>query len=344
MFFARCRKIFVIFLFLSLCVSFIAGEGASEQIHFGDLPREEAEETAGTPLPERVEQDPTPEGSPAAVDFIKAHGNFKTKAERPAPTFELSSYYLPGASLDGPEGRFDELNYQAEALLALPLTRDNFLLLGGQSAVRDYKFDNRSGLDDERLYNFSLRLGAGYFFSEDFLLQFCLEPSIYSDLGGPPYSDDWKLWYSSGIAVYRASEDFFWKLGFKITDGVDWGIIPLGGFAWSFAHNWKLDVLAPLLIDLSYQPTESWDLHTAIELDVEEYTIRQSSEGEEFRQKNIKIQDLRWYLGSVRKFDHGISAFWRYGVAFGGNYDWGSRYENSMDPALFIQGGLGWSF
>ncbi|GAH12431.1 unnamed protein product, partial [marine sediment metagenome] len=62
------------------------------------------------------------------------------------------------------------------------------------------------------------------------------------------------------------------------------------------------------------------------------------------RERNVRIQDIRWYFGSIRNFGCGFSAFWRYGVAMGGDYDWGENYDNSMDPSFFMRGGIGWSF
>lgn len=298
-----------------------------------------ADETVQTELVEHEEK----EGFLAVDSFLKAHGEFVSKAKRFTPLVELSTYYIPDAELESSEAEFDLFSYNLDALIPLPVGRDTFLLAGGHAGVRDYKVNTQSGFDDDRLYNMGFRFGGGHFVNDDLAIQGYWQPSIYSDFGGSPYSDDWKLWYGAGLAVYRTKENVFWKGGLVLTDALNTGVIPLFGVSWVFRPNWRLDILAPRLFEVSYQPNEEWDFQTGVRVDVEKYAIRQSRSGGELR-RNVKVQDIRWYLGSIKKFSYGFSAFWRYGIAVRGKYDWGDEFVGRMEPSFFIRGGIGWNF
>jgi hypothetical protein len=276
-------------------------------------------------------------------EFLAAHGDFGRTAKRLTPDIELSSYYIPEAEFDGDDEVVDIFRYELDALIPLPVTRDSFLLFGGHAGTRALKIDSDSGFEDENLYNIGLRLGGGTFVNDDLAIQGYWQPSIYSDLGGPPYSDDWKLWYGAGLAVYRQSDTFFWKGGFLLSDALNSGVIPLAGFSWLFSPGWRIDILAPRQFEVSHSWDQTWDLATGIRVDAEEYTIRQSNPRFE-RTEDIRLRDVRWYVGVLHKWDSGLSLFGRAGIAAGGKYDWHEHFEGDMESAPFVNLGIGWHF
>jgi hypothetical protein len=261
---------------------------------------------------------------------------------------EVSGLYMPTGELRGEPGHFELQHYKFEGLVPMPVSRDTFLLFGGHAGARIYDFSSHvEGADDDILYNAGLRLGAGRFVNDDFVLQGYWQPSLYSDLDGTLNSRDWKLWYGTGLAVYRARADLFLKGGFILTDSVDTGAVPAAGVSWLIAPGWRFDLLVPRNLELSYAPHASWNLHAGIEFETEEFHLRGPPE-EGKRERDVHVRDLRAYLGALYRLGRHASLFARVGSTIGAYYDWSTSgkpdYDGTLEPGIFFQAGAGWSF
>ena len=249
----------------------------------------------------------------ATKEFLAAHGDFAARAKRFGPLIEARLMYAPEIELDEDPGEFDLLQHNVEATLPIPLSRDEFAIVGGSWGARSYKFDAATGLDDETLYNASLRLGYGVYLNDDFVVQGYWEPSILSDFDGGPDGDDWFLWYGTGLAVYRVSDTFFWKGGLRLSDALNTTVLPIAGFSWLFAPEWRLDILAPRDFEVSYSPNEEWIFHGGLQVEAEKYHFRQDfADGAKTR--NAKIKDYRLFIGTIYRFAENWSCSLNTGV------------------------------
>lgn len=288
-----------------------------------------------------------PRDATARELFLEAHGDFLQKFRRFLPMIELSTLYMGKGSLNNESGEFQLLYYKLDALAPIPLNRDTFLVVGAHAGARDYDFKDVTGADDDVLYNAGLRLGVGHFFNDDLVAQAYWQPSLYSDLDGTLNSRDWKLWYGVALATYRVRDDLFLKAGVALTDAFDTGAVPVGGVSWLFHPEWRLDILLPRSAEVSWSPVRALSLQAGVEMEPEEFHIRfRTPQGE--GETDVHVRDLRAYLGALYRFTDNLSAFVKAGTPVGGKYEWrdgsGQKYDGRLEPAFFVQGGLGWSF
>jgi hypothetical protein len=201
---------------------------------------------------------------------------------------------------------------------------------------------------DETLYNAGLRLGAGHFFHDDLVGQFYWQPSLYSDLDGTLTSRDWKLWYGAALLTYRLESNLFLKGGVLVHDAADTGAIPLLGVSWIFHPAWRLDVLLPrTLLEVSWGPIRALSLQVGAEIEPEEFHVRYPTIAGE-AEADIHVQDIRAYVGALYRLTDNFSIFAKIGSTVAGHYEWrdrtGREYDGTLEPGLFIQGGLGVTF
>ena len=283
----------------------------------------------------------------ATAEFREAHGPFLRRAIADAP-IQLRTTWLPNAHVGGEPGEFDATDFELDAVLPLPLDRDSFLIMGALAGVRRVQFEGVQTVSDETLYRGGLRLGYGRFISDDLVVQGYWQPSLYSDLDGNLEGDDYKLWYGTALAVYRETDDLFWKLGFRLTDAIDTGAIPLAGISWHFKPGWQLEVLLPRNADVRYSPNKKWTISSGFLVSGDEYHIRgPASLGKP--EHNVHVQELAAVVRSEYRLTDNLSVDLKIGSTIAGQWDWSygggvPRYDGSLQPGLFLQWGLGWRF
>jgi hypothetical protein len=278
--------------------------------------------------------------------FLEAHGDFADKARRFIPMFELGALYMPEGEVRDEQGEFELRYYKFDGLAPIPVGRDTFLLVGALAAARDYDFEDVIGADDDILYSAALRLGAGYFFNDDLVGQAYWQPSLYSDLDGTLNSRDWRLWYGAALLTYRLQDDLFLKGGVLVTDVADTGALPLIGVSWIFLPAWRLDILIPRVLEVSWGPIRVLNVHVGLEIEPEEFHIRYKTPGGE-AQTDVHVQDIRAYIGAIYRITDNFSVFVKGGSTVGGYYDWrdaDGKYDGTLEPSLFVQAGFGLSF
>jgi hypothetical protein len=280
--------------------------------------------------------------------FLAAHGDFARAATRAQPMLQLAAGWVPEGEVRHEPGDFELQHYLFDATVPIPLGRDSFLVTGAHAGARRYEFSAAvPGASDEVLVNAGLRIGYGTFVDDDLVVQGYWQPSLYSDLDGTLNHRDWKLWYGAALAVKRMSPTWFWKAGLALTDAVDTGVIPVGGFAWLPAQRWRVDVLLPQYVQVSHDPHPAWTLHAGLELRSEEFHVR-SPVAQGRLERDIHVQDLRAVVGALHRLDEHASVFARIGSNVTGHYDWSYApepdYDGSLEPALFVEFGVGWSF
>jgi len=285
---------------------------------------------------------------PTAIEqFRGAHGEFARMAAADPPIWLAATYY-PDARIHNEPGDFNATEYLFDATVPLPVSRDDFAIVGAEVGVRRFNFDGVQTMEDETLYQFGIRLGYGRFLTDDLVVQAYWQPSIYSDLGGTLNSDDYRLWYGTGLMVWRRSEGFFWKAGVRLSDAKDTGVVPLGGLTWHFADSWRLDILAPRNAEVRYTPSERWSVTAGFRAQADEYHIRGPvSMGKP--EHDIHTHELTGHVALTLNPGANISTTFRVGSMLGGEYDWGygnglPKYDGWLSPSLFLQIELGYRF
>lgn len=281
----------------------------------------------------------------AIARFREAHGDFFETAVPFAP-IRVEARWVPDASVKGEPGEFDIEELTLDATVPLPISRDRFLVLGALAGTRNMPFRQTTQLADERLHRYGLRLGYGAFLDDDLVVQAYWQPSIYSDLDGALSSKDLRLDYGTGLAVWRAAEGLFWKVGLAGTDAVDTGVIPVGGVTWHFAEGWRLDALLPRNLGVSYTPAPEWILSAGLHLESDEYHIR-GPRALGKPEQDVHVQELTLELGVEHRFNPNLSLWARAGTTIAGNYDWSygvgpGDYDGMLERALTLELGVGW--
>jgi len=295
---------------------------------------------------QQPEQGTASESGTAKARFLAAHGDFAEKARRFTPMIELSALHLPEGKVHKEPGEFELTHYKLEALIPIPMGRDTFLLAGAHFGARNYDFSGVSGAEDDVLYSAGLRVGAGHFINDDFVIQAYWQPSLYSDLDESLNSEDWKLWYGAALATYRCRDNLFLKVGVLLTDAQDTGAIPLAGVCWTFHPQWRLDILLPRHAEVSWSLSRPLNLQVGLESESEEFHVRTGTP-QGTRETDVHVQDIRAYLGASYRFTDMLSTFAKVGSPVAGDYKWrdgGAKYDGTLELAFFAQMGLGLTF
>lgn len=255
---------------------------------------------------------------------------------------------MPNAQIGSEPGHFDMWEFELDATIPLPIDRDTFLIFGLETGMRDINFTNVQTVADETLYRIGPKLGYGKFLTEDFVVQAFWQPSIYSDFGGSLKSEDYRPEYGTALAVYRESKDLFWKVGFKITDAIDSGVIPLGGVMWHFEDQWMLDVLAPRHAQVRCRPDEKWTVSGGFRIRADEYHIRGPVSIGQPRH-DVHVQEILLQVSSEYRLTDNLSSELTVGTTIAGEWNWGygngqPKFDGTLDPGLFLQWALGWRF
>lgn len=306
--------------------------------------------TPGFAAPASAQPEPARDASSdagsATERFLRAHADFAENARRFTPMIELGLLHMPEGEVHKEPGEFDLTYTKLDALLPIPLDRDTFLLAGAFFGARDYDFSGVTGAEDDVLYNTGIRLGAGHFVHDDFVVQGYWQPSIYSDLDGTLNSDDWKLWYGAALGTYRSRDDLFWKAGVLLTDAQDTGVIPLAGVSWTFEPQWRLDVLLPRHAEVIWSPSPTLDLFAGFESDSEEFHVRTGTP-QGTNETDVHVQDIRVYLGAWYHFNDNVATFAKLGSTVAGHYEWRDgeeKYNGTLEPEFFFHVGVGLTF
>lgn len=295
--------------------------------------------------PESVDSRPGRQSGVIEV-FKEAHGEFGSRATSLAP-IQIYGTYLHEADLNQEPGEFDLRQLTLDATVPVPVSRDSFYIVGALAGVRSYDFEGVSVADDD-LHRYGIRLGGGHFVNDDLVIQGYWQPSIFSDLGRSLHSEDYRLWYGTGLAVYRSSRDWFWKVGFILTDAVDTTVLPLLGFTWHATPEWQVEVLFPRDATLVWRPSNTWTFSAGIRSESNEYHLHgPAALGKP--EHDVHVQEFYLGLGAEMHHSESVSTFVRAGVPVGGYYDWSydigaPDYDGTLTPSPFVTVGLGWRF
>lgn len=289
-----------------------------------------------------VPQDYSPESM-----YTSEHGDFIAKMDRFRPDFKAQFKLLPDGSLDGEPGDFDMTNFLVDGRTSLILDPDGTFLVGGRAERRYYNFNSMRGLQDETLASFGLDLGWGHFFDDDTYGYASFRPGVYSDFDGSLKGGDWQF-MGDLHAVYRYQDNLFFRGGLRASrDFEKLPVFPVAGLSWLMTEDWRLDMLLPVNIEVSYAPETATTVFTGLGIDGDEYYVRSpSSTGKIARHWNI--QEITAYFGAEHRLSDNLSIHGRAAFVVGGDYKlinaFGAPVEGQLDPGVTFELGAGWTF
>lgn len=289
----------------------------------------------------------TQDYSPRAI-YMDAHGDFVAKMDRFQPMISGSLTWLPNASLKGKSGEFDQAWIDADARIPFVTGTDTSLTAGAFFDARSFETNAAfRSIPDETVYAAGIHLGASHFAEDDLLLSAQVSPGVYSDWDGSLTRRDWQF-NGHALATYRAQEDLFLKGGVMWSqDFKDVGAFPLAGVAWLFHPRWRLDVLLPKKIEVSWNPNPAIILHTGVELEGNRYRTRLPATAGKAA-SDLWAQEITLTAGGIYRFSDNISAFGRFGGALAGDHTFsntlGQRIGGSLESTFLFEVGFGIDF
>lgn len=286
--------------------------------------------------------------SPSGL-FAERHGGFLTRAKRYEPRMFARYMVMPDAQLTSEPGSFDMQEVRVRGDAPIVLDPGNYLTLGGEFRTREYDVSrNVLGAADEDVYTLGLRLGAGVFVNDDFLVEGMFRPGIYSDLDGTLTSQDWQ-WFGHALGTYRVRDDVFLKAGLAVSeDFADVGLIPLGGVSWLIGDQWRLDILLPHRVEVSWSPNAgATTICVGGYLEGDQYFVRGPALTGK-RRATWQTQEITISASLIHRMNDYISLFGEVGSAVAGDYKFrdgtSQRFDGSLEPTIFFNVGIGFDF
>ncbi len=296
-----------------------------------------------------------PQGQPGQRDyspgalFMDRHGGFLTQSKRYEPKFSARYALLADTQISDEVGSFDLQEIRVKGDIPIAVDPDNYISIGGEFRRRDYDLTNNvSGVSDDDVFVLGLRIGAGVFVTDDTLLEAMFRPGLYSDLDGTLTTKDWQ-WFGHALATFRVRDDFFLKVGAEVAETfADIGVYPLAGFAWVLSDQWRMDMLLPQRLELSWSPNAgATNLGVGVYLEGDQYRLRgPASQGS--RRFDWQTQEVTASFSLHQRFSDYFSVFGEVGSVLAGDYKLrgttNQRFDGSLEPTFFFNAGIGIDF
>jgi hypothetical protein len=287
--------------------------------------------------------------------FLQNHGDFMMRRERFRPDISLRGRVFPNQRINGEPGSFDMFGYDFDANVNAVVSPDGYLKLGAYYQGRRYVTStafgtagNASGIEDENLIGTGVKLGFGVFLDENVLLEVETAPGVWSDLDDTLHHEDFDF-PSSGVFTFRSLDNLYFKLGARynqVYEDAPW--LPVLGLSWEIVEGFRLDILAPESIEMSWWPDRNLGLLFGAEVTGAQYAVHTS---EALNQRDeVQVQEVVSYLGLVARLGDHVSFLARAGIVVAGDYDLTSgasgfnRSEGALDQAVFADFSFGLSF
>lgn len=293
--------------------------------------------------------------------FATAHGDFMRRRERFDPAVELGASAWPNQRIRHEDGSFEWLGYDFDLDGHIVVAPDGYLTLGGYYKGRTYNFSrvgqgpgpNTGGMDDESLAGTGLRVGFGVFLDDNWLFEVESEPGFWSDLDGTLHSEDMD-YPSFAMFTYRALPELYLKVGARynqIYEEAAW--LPYLGVSWEVTEGFRVDLLAPDSLELSWWPSPSLGLLFGTEVQGAEYHVRPSlavAGGNPDVRSDLRVQEWVAYVGLMSRMTEGFSFTARGGIVLGGYYELTTGAagfdpaEGQLDQGAFVDISFGFDW
>jgi hypothetical protein len=309
------------------------------------------------PSPDATNAAPqNPQNYAPDAQFMQHHGKFMLKREPWRPEASVSGLYTDGAGVKGEPGTFDMTHVKADIVRRVNLADyDMFVNFGFRYENRHYSFSPAAqgapGGTGQVAANVDLNRASaliqyGHFLTQDTLLEVDFTPGVWTDFSGTLHGDDWQF-YGKGLMTWRYDEQLFLMVGGEYSGlfrSVD--VYPMIGTAWIPDPQWRVDVLLPRRVRLTHIPDDYNSIYLSVDLDGGNYEVSAPTPGQ--RSRRISAQEFAVSLGGEHRVDAHLSVFGRVGTTIGGHYEFRANgagaYDGTLEPQVFAEIGLGWSF
>lgn len=259
--------------------------------------------------------------------FEHAHGAFLELREKFDPDIELRLRAMPNARIGEEPGSFDQFGFDVDLQREVPIADDTFLLFGAYVHRRRYETspsfgtaNNVGGLGDLTLLGAGVRLGVGWFASDDVLVELEANPGVFNDAASDLYGKSFDSPATLLVSV-RTAPDFFVKAGVRYNRIFEEEpVLPYLGFSWRFGDGFRLDVLAPEEIEVSWWPEEQTGFMAGVFARGAEYHVTAATPTGT-QHADAQVEEVIAYLGLAHRFDRRFSLQARAGVTIAGGYD-----------------------
>lgn len=287
--------------------------------------------------------------------FRLHHGEFMDRRERYVPDIDLRARVLPNQRINHEPGSFDMLGYDFDGSMKALISTDGYLTLGAYYLGRRYVTSpdfgtagNASGIGDETLVGTGAILGFGVFMSENVLFEVETRPGAWSDLDDTLHHEDFDF-PSHALFTIRTVDNFFFKVGVRynqIYEDAPW--LPYLGFSWEITEGFRLDILAPETIEMSWWPSASLGLLFGAEITGAEYAVH--TEETLNQRADARVQEVVSYIGLLSRMSDYTSFMARAGIVVAGDYDLTTgangfnNAEGALDQGFYAEFSFGISF
>lgn len=285
--------------------------------------------------------------SPSSL-FSQHHGEFYEDFEPFRENIRLTFRGQTATQVDGESGHFDLWGVGIEGNYDMVIDPDIVLTMGARHETRRYNYNsNFAGPDqDEYMRELSLHAGVGVFVNDDLYVSGSVVPGIFSDMQSSLNSRDWQL-FGRSLATFRYADELYLKGGVYIDQTFrDLPVYPVLGMAWLFHPDWRLDVLLPRDIMVTWNYTPEFSLNGGADLRGNQYNFRSDLSTGKTEYK-LTTQEFNLFVGANYRFDENLSIFGRVGGVLFGDSRFPGPTGNSkgqLEPSLFFEAGVGWTF
>jgi hypothetical protein len=289
--------------------------------------------------------------------FRLNHGEFMDRRERYRPQIDLRARVMPNQRINHEPGSYDQLAYDFDATLPVLISPDSYLTLGAYYLARRYVTSsafgtrgNTSGIPDETIVGTGLKLGFGVFLDKpgNWLFEAETHPGVWSDLDDTLHHEDFDF-PSHALLTVRTMDNFFFKIGARynqVFEDAPW--LPILGFSWEIVDGFRIDILAPERLELSWWPSSSTGILFGAEVTGAEYHVHTP---ESLNQRDdLRVQEVVAYLGLLTRMNDNLSFLVRAGLVVAGDYDLTTgaagfnRAEGALDQGFWAEAAFGISF
>jgi hypothetical protein len=300
------------------------------------------------PLARDAAQSPQEQDYSVGGMFGERHREVLAKARGFDPNFEISGFWQPNMEVKDQPGQFDGHEFRSDLWSEMAVDPDGWMRGGFHAHLRDFQIDEpMAGMHgNEQLWELGAVLGGGRFRDDDTFVELQFEPGVYSDLDGTLTSKDWEF-YGHARITWRHDDHLFFVGGVRADRTfADLDAYPQAGVVVQMHEAWRFDMLLPNYMKVQWNPTAALLLDLGLELDGNQYTIRESA-GMGSGVFTWRTQDLRLFLGAAYRMTDAISLFGRVGGTIAGEYEFnGSSGQTEGTPigSAFGEVGLGFDW
>ena len=284
----------------------------------------------------------------AQSDFSSSHRDFFHLLFPNKSELGADYTFQPSNEFDSGIGEYDLQILNVDAELPFPVSRDLYMVFGGEYEGRQYDFSNLPllGFNDDKvtLHKLAAKAGIGLFATDDLLLYSEATLGAYSDF--EDFNEDAARLYGKAYAAYRINPGTQFVLGAAYSEDFEsTNFYPLAGFRiFSESGKLHLSLTAPVEAQITYQVTPQLAMYAGGWISGEKYQVKFGEVDSDFK---MQIQDKRIGTGLLFWFTNHMNVNAEIGYAIDSTTDLKfesvEEFEKDVDATWYVSAGLGFA-